>query len=586
MELYITHRLPAKASCVSQIRTARAVTEELGQGAATRSGVQAWAQIPEKHSERDVHKVVQRQGTRLEVPMICLSLLGERVPYIDPRAWAEFIIGRGLSSMFAGLSPDQNHLSPIMWRSFWNQFYKLNPHHPVFEESDFNENDWGYTIGLYIHGDEGRTLKKSGLMVTALQSCLGKGFDNKRLKRDAFGDFKPQVNFTEHTFTNRFVNFVMPKTLYATKPDIYHEALAELSKSLRSLFDSGITDPVTKQHYRFVVLGCKGDLPYLAKAGFLNRTFNTGTKRGDSNKEHGVCHLCMAGFTEYPAEEITTSTPAWLSSIGMRLPWTKTPPFIQYLPYDVQNPGSFFLVDIWHCVHLGFGRSWIASTLNYMLDVLPHSNLDLKWEFLTQHYFTWCRRNKSQSHIGKITPYLMSFDDKTGKQGRWHKGALTTNFCKWIVTLFDDVPSDTAGILQRCKHATQKLNAMFSCFYQAGFFLNKAEGLYCFGCGMEFLSTYAYVARAMFDGGRPSLWPLYPKLHFMHHMLLQLKEQTQQHGFSQNPVSTACQMDEDVIGKVSRLSRRVSIRTTMQRTMDRYVIAAYDAWRTAGLIDG
>ena len=242
------------------------------------TGVQAWAQIPEKHSERDVHKVVQRQGTRLEVPMICLSLLGERVPYIDPRAWAEFIIGRGLSSMFAGLSPDQNHLSPIMWRSFWNQFYKLNPHHPVFEESDFNENDWGYTIGLYIHGDEGRTLKKSGLMVTALQSCLGKGFDNKRLKRDAFGDFKPQVNFTGHTFTNRFVNFVMPKTLYATKPDIYHEALAELSKSLRSLFDSGITDPVTKQHYRFVVLGCKGDLPYLAKAGFLNRTFNTGTK--------------------------------------------------------------------------------------------------------------------------------------------------------------------------------------------------------------------------------------------------------------------------------------------------------------------
>ena len=452
----------------------------------------------------------------------------------------------------------------------------------MFDVDDIG--DYGRLIGLYIHGDEGRTLKKSGLMVTSIQSVLGQGFDSKRLKRDVSGFLKPQVNFAGHTFTSRFVSFVMPKALYGKKPNIYHAALDLFAQNLAGLLTAGVRDPYTNEVYKFVVLGCKGDLPYLAKSGCLNRTFNTGAKKGNSTKNHGVCHLCLAGYPEFPAEDIGSLQPAWINTMGVALPWSSTPPFIKHLCYDAIDPANFFALDLWHCVHLGFGRSWVASVIFLVLDVLPLSNLDQKWKFLTGHYFQWCRDHKKQTHVSKVTPYLMSYDDKTGKQGRWHKGALTTNFCGWLLKLLRDIPADNAGYLARCRVATGNLNAMFECFYQAGFFLNKEECTYSTDCGTNFLTTYAYLAEQQFEQGQPSLFPLYPKLHFMHHMMLKTREEGQRLGFSQNAMACSCQMDEDVIGRVSRISRRVSIRTTMERTMGRYLVGCYAAWATAGMV--
>ena len=292
----------AEASCTSQIRTARAVREELGESTAVRSGVADWAKVSYDHSERGVEKVVKKQGTRLEVRLSEVHLDGVDIPWIDPRDWIQYIVDNGLLSLFAGVKVDQQHLAPQVWRDFGKKFKLLNPHHQLFDVDDIG--DYGRLIGLYIHGDEGRTLKKSGLMVTSIQSVLGQGFDSKRLKRDVSGFLKPQVNFAGHTFTSRFVSFVMPKTLYDKKPNIYHAALDLFAQNLAGLLTAGVRDPYTNEVYKFVVLGCKGDLPYLAKSGCLNRTFNTGAKKGNSTKNHGVCHLCLAGYPEFPAEDI------------------------------------------------------------------------------------------------------------------------------------------------------------------------------------------------------------------------------------------------------------------------------------------
>lgn len=571
---------PPEASCSSQIRTARAVAEELGEAAAAQSGVLSWAKVPLDHSERDIQNVVEKQGTRLNVPVDNMCVGDESIPWIDPRKWFQYIVDHGLFHMLAGLPHEEKHLAPQVWTNFWTKYQRLHPNFGVF---DMEGLDFSRTVGIYIHGDEGRTLKKSGLMVTSVQSCLGQGFDKKRLKRDVKGNIKPQVNFSGHTYTNRFVNFVMPKTLYDKKPDIYHQALEVFSQSLQSLFADGIKDPFTGEVYRFVVLACKGDLPYLCKAGMLKRAYNTAAKKGDSDKLHGVCHLCLAGFPQFPAEQLSTCNPAWLATVGVRVPWVTAPPFIRFLMHDMSNPAEFFRPDLFHAVHLGFGRSWVASIIHLVLDVLEQTNLDAKWKFLTDHYIQWCRQRKTQAHVSKITGYLMSYDDKTGKQGRWHKGALTTNFCRWILKLLGDIPADNAGYLAMCRKATAKLNAMFTTFYQGGFFLDQNESIYAAQCAMEFLSTYEHLAEIMFSLKRPALFPLYPKLHLMHHMTIQLQESANSFGFAENPMACSCQLDEDVIGRVSRLSRRVSIRLTMLRTIGRYLIGCYSAWKAAGL---
>ena len=201
----------AEASCASQIRTAKAVAEEIGSSAAARSGVSKWANISDGHSERDVQHVVAQQGSRLDVPISEMSACGVKIPWIRPVDWIQYVVDMGLTTMFAGVSPEQKHLAPQIWTEFWKKYQTLNPDFELFHMDNI---DYSRTFAFFCHGDEGRTLKKNGLMVTQLQSALGKGFDNKRLKRDAAGSLKPQVNFAGHTFANRFVSWVMPKTVY------------------------------------------------------------------------------------------------------------------------------------------------------------------------------------------------------------------------------------------------------------------------------------------------------------------------------------------------------------------------------------
>ena len=573
----------AEASCASQIRTARAVASEMGADVAALNGVQDWANLTEAHSETGVQRVVKKHKTQLAVPMTSVLAAGSDIPWIAPRDWFQFVMECGLWRMFAGLRVEQKHLEPQTWKKFWKQYQVLHPDFPLFSE-EWSHVDPSRCVGVYIHGDEGRTLKKSGWMVVTMQSALGRGFDQKRLKRDVSGVLKPQVNFAGNTYTTRMVGFCMPKTIYDKVPAVFDEAMRIYGENLRDLLDHGLVHPDTKERHWVVCLGVKGDWPFLSKAGRFTRSFNTMAKQGKNEKEHGCCHLCLAGYKDYPAEELNSYNPAWCNTVGIVRPWMRTPPILKSQVTEVGCPEKFFYADVWHTVHLGVGKSFVASTIHLVLDVLPHSNLDLKWDFLTQHYVNWCRANKKQTHISKITKTLMCYNDRSGVKGAWHKGALTTNFMKWLMRLIPDVPADPEGLLVVCQVAVARLNGMFACFYQGGFFLDKAESLYAASCLLEFGGAYMKLAEAQFKVQRPYLFPLFPKLHSLNHCMVEMKRDVDAHGYSQNPMATSCQMDEDAIGKLSRLSRRVSIRKAMIRTLSRYLIGAKRAWEQAGLI--
>jgi hypothetical protein len=40
-------------------------------------------------------------------------------------------------------------------------------------------------------------------------------------------------------------------------------------------------------------------------------------------------------------------------------------------------------------------------------------------------------------------------------------------------------------------------------------------------------------------------------------------------GYAMNPLTASCQQDEDIMGKVSRTSRRENVRMLIQRTLER-----------------
>lgn len=571
----------AEATCRSQILTAQAVEEDIGKAAAAQCGISEWGSASLHHSEAHVQRVTAKQGTKLDVPISSLIVGNVEVPWISPRHWVERLVRKGMWPRLAGAPTNDYNISGQIWARFWNDFEKVCPEFEVFSRPF----DRAKTAAFLIHGDEGRTLKRHAILVTSLQSGLGQGFDNKRLPRRVNGQWTLKVNFIGHSFTHRFVTSTVPKTHYESNPELFHKVMEEVALSLKDLFDVGVFDPVTQETYRVVVIGVKGDAPYLAKCGNFYRSYNTTVKRGtEQSIPKGVCHRCLAGTPGYPCEEIATMSPRWSRTQGVRMPWLSTPSVVEHLMHNMSDPATFFYSDVWHIVHLGFGRSWVASVLGLTLEVINEPNLDAKWTYLSNEYRSWCRSNRTQTHINAITPYLMSYGDKTGTMGQWHKGALTTNFMKWLPQLLTKLSCDQRGLLLECLAATKSLNALFGILYRADAFLTTSECEQVVSNGMIFLSAYSKMARAQYAVGRPWNFPLYPKLHAFHECLLTVHGDGRRSGTAANPLLFSCQVDEDVVGRSSRLSRRVNVRLAMLRTLERFLISANTAYVKAGLL--
>jgi len=574
--------LIAEASCASQILTARAVAEDMGEVQAARKGVKSWASCHLQNSERDVQRTMKNQKTKLDIPVKTIECNGVQVPWISPESWLQWIVKKGLWPTLAGCSPNDYQGASRNRSQFWENYQKVDPDFELFR---IPNTDLSRTAAFLVHGDEGRTLKRNALMVTSLQSALGCGYDEQRVPGQKADTSNLRVNFAGHSFVTRYVVNTMPKTSYESDPAIFDDAMDHVAKSLRKCFDEGCVDQVRGERFKIVVLGVKGDAPYLVKAAHFYRSYNTMAKRGDERgPPKGVCPYCLAGTNGFPAEDISTSSPCWLPTVGVKLPWLKRPAFIKHLLHNPSNPTEFFKSDIWHIVHLDFGRSWVASVVQTALPYLPCQNLEQKWEWLTDDYLRWCRTSKKQAHVSKITAYLMSYGDTTGAMGQWSKGALSTNLLQWLVDLLGKIPGDPDGLLAQCRVATYRLNSLFRLLYRSGAFLTAEQAAFISDQGLSFLRTYAAMARVMYNAGKQWLFPLYPKLHVFHHLILTVRNTASSTGLCCSPMMYGCQMDEDVVGKTSRLSRRVNIRKVSQRALDRYLVAAFTAYSKAKLL--
>ncbi|CAL1173564.1 unnamed protein product [Cladocopium goreaui] len=433
------------------------------------------------------------------------------------------------------------------WGQFWQTYRQINPSFELFAMADADPSiDLNQVAAFFIHGDEGRTLKRGGLLVTSLQSALGKGYDENRVAKVP-GSPALQVNFAGHSFCTRHVISAIPKTCYDCQPEAYHSHMEHVAKSCSKLLHDGYVDKASGLRYRVCILGVKGDQPYLQKVGHFYRAWNTQAKRGEERgPPKGCCPYCLAGTRLCHAEEIATTTPKWLQTVAVKLPWVRQPAVIRHLCHDQGDPADFFKSDIWHVVHLGFGRSWVASVLQVCLPLLPMPNLDEKWNYLTEEYLDWCAANRKQAHISRITPYLMSYGQQGGAMGSWYKGALTTIFLHWLVDFLGKVPNDPDGHIMQCHCATYRLNSMFSMLYKAGAFLSEEESQFVSEQGLRFLESYSLLAHALFMQGKQQCFPLYPKLHTFHHIVLEV---------------------------------RVSA-----RSLDRFLVASYTAFVKAGLL--
>ena len=109
-------------------------------------------------------------------------------------------------------------------------------------------------------------------------------------------------------------------------------------------------------------------------------------------------------------------------------PWSREGPMTRELFHDaaVNGKARFHLIDLWHSVHLGIGKTWIASGVMMLQQLLPDSAVDRRAWLLGAEYKAFCKRMKMDAILRKVE--LSTFGTTTDPIGAWNKAAITSNF--------------------------------------------------------------------------------------------------------------------------------------------------------------
>lgn len=349
-------------------------------------------------------------------------------------------------------------------------------------------------IPVYIHGDGGRTYKHDELMIFQFQPCMGHGTMHSRpVKPNSIG-----VSLKGHSFTTRFLFGVLQKAIYSNDPSTFERFLEHMALDLQSLYHVGVKHERTGVVFKFCVIGVKGDLPFLAKAGNMNRTFLHIRKRpvGPSSKPlTGCCFLCLAGSEQpdgsIPFEDFSDN-PRWLRTTGQGnpLPWERYPPFLQFLPHSPEDPPSFFKLDVLHLYHLGVGRDFGASSLVYLMTLYEAESIPKAIEKLNSDFKSFLLSSKKVVHFKQITKDLLGYiSSKAYPVGHWNKAMDTpvvVQFAEWLVEKFGGESTPDLLIRSGCKAIGVCMRTMLS----SALWLDRSEAKIVGDAALHFAQCY------------------------------------------------------------------------------------------------
>lgn len=124
--------------------------------------------------------------------------------------------------------------------------------------------------------------------------------------------------------------------------------------------------------------------------------------------------------------------------------------------------------------------------------------------------------------------------------------------------------------------AVFSINQCLGGLYREGVFIKAEKAKQLSNQGLTFLKLYGDLAQMAFDR-KLKRFPLVPKVHYLHHQFLDLLHQSQRCQWCMNILIFGVQLQEDFIGKPSRISRRVSAQTTSLRVIQRTFLAVRNA---------
>jgi len=556
---------------------------------AAQTSINVLAQCSTKNSERDFHQIGKEYGLTIPVPLTDVQISkGVQIPVVLLSSWFRFLLNLNLWHTLSGLDARDDDRCKSQWGTFWTRYERIMPNHQVFDLARNGSIVLERTAAIIIHGDEGRSKKKHAIMILSAHSCLGKGCAVENRRATLKTDFaKQDVNIVGNTWTTRWLLGVLPKGYYDAKKgdtDAYDRMTEALVDDMNEILANGCMS-ATGEKFWLAVISVIGDWPFHQKTFHLTRTFGSVAKRPCSQTaSKGICMHCLADQSGYPWEDFESANPNWRSTVGVSPPFGRDPIFLQ-LPHDPEMPTSIMGMDLFHGFHLGAGKVFVSSCLVLVSEEMEGSSVPKRFEQLHDVSFDWCQQKKQRPYIKRLSQETIKWMQTTEfPSGAWSKGSTTTCLLKLIIDFCKERENSLRGkILQKCYLADVEIDSFFSKLFKEGIWIHGSKALEISAHGFKFLKLNGRIAYQAFQMGRP-LFLFMPNLHRLHEVFFLMVDQVKLAGFCISPLIWMCQMEEDYIGKPSRISRRVSCRRACQRTIQRSLLATYAHLRDAQII--
>ena len=476
------HHFAAEASAYQVGDVARAAQLEDGQ------------QVSLSHGERDAHRLFNRFGFALKVPISNLEVPGEQgehsvsIPYLKVQDYFKFLAKNHPCLLFGGESDGGD-----LCQSFWTEYQHEHPEHCIFQQFP-NQVDWRRILPICLHGDKGRTLKKSPILLLSWESVFGlppnmRGAPGDRKRKvskdsklhwdcekrithckrpvpDTLASYDVDFEFctknqklnthgqaairsTAHdsvvagmmhnqkgsTYLSRFFFCALPSKLYKQNSGALPRILKEMALNIRDQWDTGIQ--VSNTVYRLGFIGVKGDLEFHQEAGQFDRCYaNVGTA-----KDLAMCPECLAGMPGFNFTDVSNH-PAWLDTVGTVSPWgIDAEPPLHCLPFMDQPDPTMYRRDPFHLLKFGFARD-LAAGLIVQLCSLEYFDIGIEAgdsrsveERLGRafgHFDLWCLASSKQKHLKSFTRENLKFAKNSSLPFLSAKGADVTLVLTWL----------------------------------------------------------------------------------------------------------------------------------------------------------
>ena len=151
----------------------------------------------------------------------------------------------------------------------------------------------------------------------------------------------------------------------------------------------------------------------------------------------------------------------------------------------------------------------------------------------------------------------------------------TVLLMRWIVVqsgafIFDPVKQEDAPLLRLIRDTAASGLAYYDRMYAHGLFLDRSCAMALYNDGNRFITGYCALAKACLGG--PCLFGIKPKMHMWRHSLLDIHQSLSDGAqFVVSPLIYNCEQNEDAIGRLSTLSRRLDSRNISGRIQSPHV---------------